>query len=102
MVLNKGEYDHATLECRLSTQDRRTQNHHFIVAANSVDYFENQCTQSLDINNFTNSNSSQFYSNREMNNNLIGSDGSISSYNCGFRYATFLLSSFYLIYKIYL
>ena len=59
-----------------------------MIATPSTDYFENQCAQSLDVNSsITNSNSSQFYSNsnREINANLIGADGSISSYNCGFR-----------------
>lgn len=81
-----GEYDHSTQECRLSSEDRRTQSAHFVVATPSTDYFENQCAASIEANNFTNSNSSQFYSNnKEMSSNLIGSDGTISSYNCGFR-----------------
>lgn len=39
-----GEYDYLTSECRLSSEDRRTQANFFVSASSSVDYFENQCS----------------------------------------------------------
>lgn len=43
-ICRSGEYDYVTQECRLSSEDRRTQPNHFVSAASSVDYFENQCS----------------------------------------------------------
>ncbi|XP_074598683.1 uncharacterized protein LOC141853293 isoform X2 [Brevipalpus obovatus] len=43
-VCRSGEYDYVSQECRLSSEDRRTQPTYFGVAASSVDYFENQCS----------------------------------------------------------
>ena len=44
-VCRSGEYDYATQQCRLSSEDRRSQPTAFRVAPTSgVDYFENQCS----------------------------------------------------------
>uniref|UniRef100_T1KJV3 ZP domain-containing protein n=1 Tax=Tetranychus urticae TaxID=32264 RepID=T1KJV3_TETUR len=43
-VCRSGEYDYLTQECRLSSEDRRTQPTHYTVAPPSVDYFENECS----------------------------------------------------------
>ncbi|GFQ86027.1 uncharacterized protein TNCT_294001, partial [Trichonephila clavata] len=38
-----GEYDYAFQQCRLSSEDRRSQPSSFRPAFGDVDYFENQC-----------------------------------------------------------
>ena len=38
-----GEYDYALQQCRLSSEDRRSQPTAYRVSAASVDYFENEC-----------------------------------------------------------
>ena len=43
-ICRSGEYDYATQQCRLSSEDRRSQPTAFRVApTSSIDYFENQC-----------------------------------------------------------
>jgi len=43
-LCKSGEYDYVTQECRLSSEDRRTQPSYFTTAPPSIDYFENQCS----------------------------------------------------------
>ncbi|CAG2117082.1 unnamed protein product, partial [Medioppia subpectinata] len=42
-VCRSGEYDYALQQCRLSSEDRRSQPAAYRVSAGSVDYFENEC-----------------------------------------------------------
>ena len=37
------EYDRQTEECRLSSEDRRTQPNDYVDAPSTVEYLENQC-----------------------------------------------------------
>ena len=43
MATPVGEYDYALQQCRLSSEDRRSQPAAYRVSAGSVDYFENEC-----------------------------------------------------------
>ncbi|RWS22945.1 uncharacterized protein B4U80_07016 [Leptotrombidium deliense] len=45
-----GEYDYVNQECRLSSEDRRTQPEAFSIASSTVDYFENQCAPTPIVN----------------------------------------------------
>lgn len=75
-----GEYDHATQQCRLSREDRRSQPTHFGPATPTVDYFENQCAHSLNrlqqLQNMTTFNNAS---------SRIQSSDDIGNEQCGFR-----------------